>query len=67
MCVYCARGTQRVNSLKDILINDAFKNTDIVRKDYKAKSLLLLIDKEKLNNNFKWIEYNTFKSFLKKQ
>ena len=35
---------------------------DIIRKDYKTKSLLLLIGKENLNNNFKWIEYNTFKS-----
>ena len=42
-----------INSLKNILINDAFKNSDIVRKDYKIKSLLLLIDKENLNKNFK--------------
>ena len=55
-----------INSLKNILINNAFKNSDIVRKDYKTKSLLLLIDKENLNENFKWIDYNTFKIYLKK-
>jgi hypothetical protein len=39
-----------INSLKNMIINDTFKNSDIVRKDYKTKSLLLLIDKENLND-----------------
>ena len=55
-----------INVIKNILINDNIINTSIIRKDIKTKTLLYIIDKEKLNTNFKWIEEKTFKLYLKK-
>ena len=55
-----------INVIKNILINDSIINTSIIRKDIKTKTLLYIIDKEKLNTNFKWIEEKTFKLYLKK-
>ena len=39
-------------------------NSQITRYDYKTKSLLLLIEKENLNNNFKWVELEIFQKYL---
>ena len=55
-----------VNSMNNILINDSIINSQIKRKDFKTKSLIMIVEKEKLNENFKWISYDKFKSYLKK-
>ena len=55
-----------INAIKSILINDSIINKSIIRKDKKTKSLLDIVDKEKLNTNFKWIDEKTFKLYLKK-
>ena len=39
--------------MENIFSNDIFKNNKIIRHDYKTKSLLLLIEKENVNNKFK--------------
>ena len=45
-------------------MNDKIDNNTIIRYDYITKSLLLLIDKENINNHFKWIDLTKFKYYL---
>ena len=53
-----------INSLNNIFINDTINNNTTIRHDYVTKSMILLIEKEKLNKKFKWIQYETFKLYL---
>ena len=55
-----------INALKNIFINDIIKNDTVKRYDFITKSLINLIEKEDLLNNIKWIDYDTFKFYLKK-
>ena len=55
-----------VNAMKNILINDSIINSRIKRKDFKTKSLIMIIEKEKINEHFKWVTYEQFKLYLKK-
>ena len=52
--------------MKNILINDSIINSRIKRKDFKIKSLIMIIEKEKINEHFKWVTYEQFKLYLKK-
>ena len=54
-----------INSMKNIIINDTIKLSEYKRYDFITKSLLLLIEKENLNNSFKWFSYDIFKKYLK--
>ena len=54
-----------INSLKNIFINDIIKNDTVKRYDFITKSLINLIEKEELENYIKWIDYDTFKFYLK--
>ena len=53
-----------INSLNNVFVNDAINNNNIIRHDYSTKSLLLLIEKEKINEEFKWITFEKFKYYL---
>jgi len=44
-----------IKSIKNIFINDFINNSSIIRYDYKTKGMILLIEKENINNEFKWI------------
>ena len=55
-----------INVITNILINDSIINSSIIRKDIKTKTLLYIIDKDKLNSYFKWIDEKIFKLYLKK-
>lgn len=51
--------------MKNIFLNDYIKNSEIKRYDWKDRSIISLIEKEKLNDEFKWISYDIFKYYLK--
>ena len=53
-----------IKSIKNIFINDFINNSSIIRYDYKTKGMILLIEKENINNEFKWITYDLFKKYL---
>ena len=53
-----------INTLKNIFINDTCNNNTIIRHDYKTKAMILLIEKENINNEFKWISFDIFKKYL---
>jgi hypothetical protein len=53
-----------LNCINKIFLNDTIDNNTNIRHDYITKSLLLLIDKENLNNEFKWIDFTKFKYYL---
>lgn len=44
-----------IKSIKNIFINDTINNNTIIRYDYKTRGILLLIERENINNDFKWI------------
>ena len=50
--------------LNNIFINDAINNDTFIRYDYKSQSIVMLIEKENLNNEYKWINYEIFKKYL---
>lgn len=50
--------------MNNIFVNDAINNENNIRHDYKTKSLLLLIEKEHFNEEFKWITFEKFKYYL---
>ena len=50
--------------LNNILINDEINNDKITLYHYKTQSIIMLIEKENINNEFKWIKYDTFKNYL---
>ena len=51
-----------ISSMKNIILNDTIKYDNYKRYDHISKSLILLIEKENLNNDYKWISYDTFKN-----
>ena len=51
--------------IKFIIVNDTIKMDNYKRYDHISKSLILLIDRENLNKDFKWISYETFNKYLK--
>ena len=53
-----------IKSIKNIFINDFINNSSIIRYDYKTKGMILLIEKENINNEFKWITHYLFKKYL---
>ena len=53
-----------IKSIKNIFINDFINNSSIIRYDYKIRGMILLIEKENINNEFKWITYDLFKKYL---
>ena len=55
-----------INAINNIFVNDVLNNNNIIRHDFKTKALLLLIENENINNNFKWISYEQFKYYLNK-
>ena len=55
-----------VDSLTKVLINNMFNNKDIIRHDYVTRAILLMIKELNLNKNFKWITYNEYIKFQKK-
>ena len=48
-----------------ITVYDSIKIDNYKRYDHISKSLILLIERENLNNDFKWISYETFNKYLK--
>ena len=54
-----------IKSIENILLNDLIKKEEIIRNDFKTKTYLILIKKEKLNDTFKWIEYKKFNNYLR--
>ena len=55
-----------IKSINNILLNDSINNNNNNhRYDYKTRSLLFLIEKEELNNYFKWIKFDMFKHYLR--
>ena len=54
-----------LNSINSIFLNDVINNDTIKRYDYITQSLMLLIEKENLNNHYKWISYYLFKKHLR--
>ena len=54
-----------LNSINSIFLNDVINNDIIKRYDYITQSLMLLIEKENLNNHYKWISYYLFKKHLR--
>ena len=53
-----------IKSLENVIFNDTIKNNNIKRYDFKTRSLLILINKENLNNNIHWIDYEVFIKYL---
>ena len=54
-----------INTLENIIFNDSFKIENLKRFDFKTKALMLLIEKENLNTDIKWINYKTFIYYIK--
>ena len=53
-----------IKSLENVIFNDTIKNISVKRYDFKTRSLLILIDKENLNNNVHWVDYEVFIKYL---
>ena len=53
-----------IKSLENVIFNDTIKNNSVKRYDFKTRSLLILIDKENLNNNVHWVDYEVFIKYL---
>ena len=53
-----------LNSISKVIINDEFRSDSIVRKDYKSKSLIYLIEDLKFNDNLNWIKYEMFEKYI---
>ena len=53
-----------VKSIGKVLLNDKILKDNIIRKDYKTKSLLKLIDDKDFNDNLEWINFNDFKKYI---
>ena len=54
-----------INTLESIILNDKIKISNNNRFDYKSRALILLIQKENLNKDLKWITYETFDKYIK--
>ena len=53
-----------IYAIQNIIFNDSIKLSNICRFDYKTKALILLIEKEKLNDACKWIKYDNFIDYI---
>ena len=53
-----------LDSISKVIINDEFRSDSIVRKDYKSKSLIYLIEDLKFNDNLNWIKYEMFEKYI---
>ena len=53
-----------IKSLENVIFNDTIKNISVKRYDFKTRSLLILIDKENLNNNVHWVDNEVFIKYL---
>ena len=54
-----------IKSNGKVLLNNKILNNNINRKDYKAKSLIKLIEDKDFNENLEWINFNDFKKYIK--
>ena len=54
-----------VVAMKKIFINNNIKNNNIKRYDIKTRALIQIIKDLDLNNEYKWVEYKTFKNYEK--
>ena len=54
-----------IKALENIIFNDSIKYNNLHRTDYKTKSLILLIEKENLNKELRWIKYDIFQKYYK--
>jgi len=55
-----------IKCIENIIYHDSIKNNDVIRHDYKTKGLLVIIEKEKINKDPKWINYETFQTYFDK-
>ena len=55
-----------IKCIENIIYHDIIKNNDVIRHDYKTKGLLLIIEKEKINKDPKWFNYETFQNYFDK-
>ena len=53
-----------IKCIENIIYNDMIKDNDIIRHDYKTKGLLLIIEKENINKEPKWINLETFQNYF---
>lgn len=51
------------NSIKKIFLNNLIKSDNIIKKDYKTRALISIINDLKLNNNYQWINFKIFKEY----
>ena len=54
-----------VESVRNCFTNDETKIGAIERYDIKSRTLISIIQCENLNKNFKWINMNEYKEYLK--
>ena len=54
-----------INALNNVLICNHINNSNIIRKDFKSRSLIYLIEKESINKKFQWLDNSVFKQYLK--
>ena len=54
-----------IETFKKILINNELKRNSVERYDYNSKTLIEIIDKENLNDNFKWITLDIYFKYQK--
>ena len=53
-----------ITSLSKIIINNIIKKSQIIRHDYISRSMIMMINNLKLNENPKWISYDEFYKYL---
>ena len=54
------------NAIKYIIIDYEYREKDLIRRDYITRTIIILIEKYKLNEEFKTIEYSIFRDELEK-
>jgi len=54
------------NAIKYIITDYKYRKKDLIRRDYITRTIIILIEKYKLNEEFKIIEYNIFRDELEK-
>ena len=55
-----------LNSIMKLLSNSILNDKNIIRHDYVTRSIILLIEDLKFNDNLKWLNYDDLNSYLKK-
>ena len=53
-----------INTLNNVLISNHINNSNIIRKDFKSRSLINLIKNESINQKFQWLDNSLFKQYL---